>query len=174
MAPLPNPSERNPEVGDHETQDAVDYEDIDFYSDTSSPPPVPRQAKSSSGGTIINLSALTRKAATNATTSNASSSREIVSPNNEEAPLRRFTGGSSSDLLSSLFPIDLGDQRLKGDHSSRPLWIDENGTIILEGFSPIAEQAQDFLVAVAEPVSRSVDSSASFHLPSEEGNSKRS
>ncbi len=27
---------------------------------------------------------------------------------------------------------------------------------ILEGFSPIAEQAQDFLIAIAEPVSRSI------------------
>ncbi|KAK0548337.1 DNA repair helicase RAD25 [Tilletia horrida] len=44
---------------------------------------------------------------------------------------------------------------LKGDHSSRPLWISpEDGHIILEGFSPIADQAQDFLVAIAEPVSR--------------------
>lgn len=44
---------------------------------------------------------------------------------------------------------------LKADHGSRPLWISpEDGHIILEGFSPIAEQAQDFLVAIAEPVSR--------------------
>ncbi|KAK0541409.1 DNA repair helicase RAD25 [Tilletia horrida] len=44
---------------------------------------------------------------------------------------------------------------LKLDHSSRPLWISpEDGHIILEGFSPIADQAQDFLVAIAEPVSR--------------------
>jgi len=44
---------------------------------------------------------------------------------------------------------------LKSDHDSRPLWISpENGHIILEGFSPIAEQAQDFLVAISEPVSR--------------------
>ncbi|KAI8876274.1 DNA repair helicase rad25 [Backusella circina FSU 941] len=32
--------------------------------------------------------------------------------------------------------------------------IPEHGHIILEGFSPIAEQAQDFLVAISEPVSR--------------------
>lgn len=44
---------------------------------------------------------------------------------------------------------------LKKDHASRPLWISpEDGHIILEGFSPIAEQAQDFLVAISEPVSR--------------------
>ena len=45
--------------------------------------------------------------------------------------------------------------KLKPDHASRPLWINpEDGKIILEGFSPLAEQAQDFLVAIAEPVSR--------------------
>src|SRR5271156_380990 len=45
--------------------------------------------------------------------------------------------------------------KLKPDHSSRPLWINpEDGRIILEGFSPLAEQAQDFLVAISEPVSR--------------------
>jgi DNA excision repair protein ERCC-3 len=45
--------------------------------------------------------------------------------------------------------------KLKPDHASRPLWINpEDGRIVLEGFSPLAEQAQDFLVAIAEPVSR--------------------
>jgi len=45
--------------------------------------------------------------------------------------------------------------KLKPDHANRPLWINpEDGRIILEGFSPLAEQAQDFLVAIAEPVSR--------------------
>ncbi|KAF9818585.1 hypothetical protein IEO21_02690 [Rhodonia placenta] len=44
---------------------------------------------------------------------------------------------------------------LKPDHASRPIWISpEDGHIILEAFSPIAEQAQDFLVAISEPVSR--------------------
>jgi DNA excision repair protein ERCC-3 len=44
---------------------------------------------------------------------------------------------------------------LKLDHDARPLWIDpEDGRIILEAFSPLAEQAQDFLIAIAEPTSR--------------------
>lgn len=43
---------------------------------------------------------------------------------------------------------------LKADHESRPLWITEDGHIILEGFSPIAEKAIDFLITIAEPVSR--------------------
>lgn len=44
---------------------------------------------------------------------------------------------------------------LKADHSSRPLWINPaDGHIFLEAFSPIAEEAQDFLVTISEPVSR--------------------
>jgi DNA excision repair protein ERCC-3 len=43
---------------------------------------------------------------------------------------------------------------LKKDHESRPLWISPEGIIFLEAFSPIAEQAQDFLIAIAEPISR--------------------
>jgi DNA excision repair protein ERCC-3 len=44
---------------------------------------------------------------------------------------------------------------LKADHHNRPLWIDpENGTIVLERFSPLSEQATDFLITIAEPKSR--------------------
>lgn len=43
---------------------------------------------------------------------------------------------------------------LKHDHHNRPLWISSSGVIFLENFSPIHEQAQDFLVAIAEPISR--------------------
>jgi DNA excision repair protein ERCC-3 len=44
---------------------------------------------------------------------------------------------------------------LKPDHQNRPLWIDpEKGRIILESFNPLAEQAQDFLITIAEPLSR--------------------
>jgi len=45
--------------------------------------------------------------------------------------------------------------QLKDDHALRPLWINpDDGRIILEGFNPLAEQAEDFLVTIAEPVSR--------------------
>lgn len=59
-------------------------------------------------------------------------------------------------LVSHIFmDQDFSWLHLKPDHASRPLWISpEDGHIILEGFSPIAEQAQDFLVAISEPVSR--------------------
>lgn len=44
---------------------------------------------------------------------------------------------------------------LKKDHKNRPLWIDpQKGHIILESFNPLAEQAQDFLITIAEPLSR--------------------
>ena len=50
---------------------------------------------------------------------------------------------------------------LRADHSARPIWISPgDGHIILEAFSPIAEQAQDFLVAISEPVSRYANTSS--------------
>ncbi|AAS53651.1 AFR280Wp [Eremothecium gossypii ATCC 10895] len=60
------------------------------------------------------------------------------------------------DAVSGMFrSSDFSYLKLKPDHASRPLWIAPNdGRIILESFSPLAEQAQDFLVTIAEPVSR--------------------
>jgi DNA excision repair protein ERCC-3 len=60
------------------------------------------------------------------------------------------------DNVSQIFgKHDFAYLHLKPDHESRPLWINpEDGRIILESFSPLAEQAQDFLVTIAEPVSR--------------------
>ncbi|XP_048880338.1 general transcription and DNA repair factor IIH helicase subunit XPB isoform X1 [Brienomyrus brachyistius] len=43
---------------------------------------------------------------------------------------------------------------LKNDHCSRPLWVAPDGHIFLEAFSPVYRYAQDFLVAIAEPVCR--------------------
>lgn len=49
---------------------------------------------------------------------------------------------------------------LRADHPARPIWINpEDGHILLEAFPPIAEQAQDFLVAISEPVSRYANAS---------------
>ncbi|KAJ3157552.1 hypothetical protein HDU86_003204 [Geranomyces michiganensis] len=57
--------------------------------------------------------------------------------------------------ISRLFQIgDMSRFVLKPDHESRPLWVYGDGRIILEAFSPIAEHAQDFLIAVSEPVTR--------------------
>ncbi|KAI2637469.1 P-loop containing nucleoside triphosphate hydrolase protein [Xylaria nigripes] len=44
---------------------------------------------------------------------------------------------------------------LKPDYKSRPIWVDpQRGRIVLENFNPLAEQAKDFLITIAEPVSR--------------------
>ncbi|XP_031414646.1 general transcription and DNA repair factor IIH helicase subunit XPB [Clupea harengus] len=45
---------------------------------------------------------------------------------------------------------------LKNDYGSRPLWVAPDGHIFLEGFSPVYKYAQDFLVAIAEPVCRPI------------------
>lgn len=60
------------------------------------------------------------------------------------------------DAVSKVFGrMDFLYLKLKPDHFSRPIWISPtDGRIILESFSPLAEQAQDFLITVAEPRSR--------------------
>lgn len=50
--------------------------------------------------------------------------------------------------------FDFSTLSLKKDHETRPVWVCPNGRIFLEAFSPIYKQAYDFLVAIAEPVSR--------------------
>lgn len=49
---------------------------------------------------------------------------------------------------------DFSTLQLKNDHPNRPLWVCPDGRIFLETFSPVYKQAYDFLIAVAEPVSR--------------------
>lgn len=51
--------------------------------------------------------------------------------------------------------LDLSNEvSLKPDHERRPIWISKDKLIFLEAFSPLYQQACDFLVAVAEPESR--------------------
>lgn len=73
----------------------------------------------------------------------------VAADNYQEAPF-------IPDPVSHIFgKEDFSFLKLKPDHASRPLWINpEDGRIILESFSPVAEQAQDFLITIAEPVSR--------------------
>lgn len=62
-----------------------------------------------------------------------------------------------SDAASKYFikkGRDCTHLQLKPGHSSRPLWINPNGTIILESFSPLAPRAQEFLTTIGEPQSR--------------------
>lgn len=57
------------------------------------------------------------------------------------------------DAVSKVFGrLDFSYLKLKPDHFSRPIWLSPtDGHIFLESFSPLAEQAQDFLITVAEP-----------------------
>jgi DNA excision repair protein ERCC-3 len=122
--------------------DEGDYIDLEdgFTSETAADAAVvPR-------GATINFSALTRKLA---------ESRRTTNVDGEESSLDAHRRQQDS-LVSHIFMAqDFSWLHLKPDHASRPLWISpEDGHIILEAFSPIAEQAQDFLVAISEPVSR--------------------
>ncbi|KZV97447.1 DNA helicase [Exidia glandulosa HHB12029] len=98
-------------------------------------------------GATINITALTRKLAQTKKGPGA-----IPDPHADLTAYRR----QQDALVSYIFrDQDFSFLNLKPDHASRPLWINpEDGHIILEGFSPIAEQAQDFLIAISEPVSR--------------------
>jgi len=63
---------------------------------------------------------------------------------------------SASQLFSS--SRDLSHLELKGDHSLRPLWLDpDRGRVVLETFSPSFRQAQNFLINIAEPQSRTTN-----------------
>lgn len=69
---------------------------------------------------------------------------------------RKAKAADKVDSASAIFSTrDFSYLHLKADHADRPLWIDPiKGRIILESFSPLAAQAQDFLVTIAEPQSR--------------------
>lgn len=43
---------------------------------------------------------------------------------------------------------------LRKDHETRPIWVAPDGHIFLETFSPHYKHAHDFLITIAEPVSR--------------------
>lgn len=60
------------------------------------------------------------------------------------------------DRYSNLFGHgDFSSLTLRPDHRSRPMWIDPGrGIFMLERFSPMADQATDFLITIAEPRSR--------------------
>ncbi|KAI3434686.1 hypothetical protein D9Q98_002749 [Chlorella vulgaris] len=49
---------------------------------------------------------------------------------------------------------DFSGLELKPDHFNRPLWVCPDCRVFLETFSPVYKQAYDFLIAIAEPVSR--------------------
>jgi DNA excision repair protein ERCC-3 len=59
-----------------------------------------------------------------------------------------------TDIPSLFGRQDYSGFALKQDFSSKPLWVCPNGHIFLETSSPIYSQITDFLIAIAEPVSR--------------------
>ncbi|KAK4991618.1 DNA repair helicase RAD25 [Elasticomyces elasticus] len=64
---------------------------------------------------------------------------------------------AAHDVASMLFKPgrDMSNLELKPDHASRPLWLDpERGRLVLETFSPAFTRAQNFLINIAEPQSR--------------------
>lgn len=124
---------------DADNEDYVDVDDDDYAENDADTSLVPR-------GATINFSALTRK---------LQATKKPQDDGNENAGLPAHRRQQDS-LVSHIFrDQEFSWLHLKPDHASRPLWISpEDGHIILEAFSPIAEQAQDFLVAISEPVSR--------------------
>ena len=123
-------------LGNDSVEGDVEYIDVE---DPPSPPPASHLVPK--GGTI-KFSALTRRLAKGRVDGDQSS---VIAHRKQQ-----------DKLISHIFrESDFSWLHLKADHSARPIWISpEDGHIILEAFSPIAEQAQDFLVAISEPVSR--------------------
>jgi len=64
------------------------------------------------------------------------------------------TDNCKKDSVSQLFQEDYSYLPLKPDSHARPLWVCQDGRIILEAFSTLHQQAEDFLITIAEPVSR--------------------
>lgn len=119
-----------------------DYADVDLTEEDR----IATDAALLPRGATIKFSALTRKLAEERRKTGDDDDGQPSLP-----PHRRL----QDSLVSHIFmDQDFSWLQLKPDHASRPLWISPEGHIILEAFSPIAEQAQDFLVAISEPVSR--------------------
>lgn len=133
---LPGLAHKRRRLGNDLVEGDVEYVDVE---DPPSPPPASQLVPK--GGTI-KFSALTRRLALGKKDGELTS---VVAHRKQQ-----------DKLISHIFKEnDFSWLHLKADHSARPIWISpEDGHIILEAFSPIAEQAQDFLVAISEPVSR--------------------
>ncbi|KLO05041.1 DNA repair helicase rad25 [Schizopora paradoxa] len=131
--------------------DYIDMDDGLQDPTVSDSPGSPVESSLIPKGATINFTALQRTLANERDAAKRSNDRQTNNLSSLEAHRRQ-----QDRLMSHIFTNhDFSWLHLKNDHVSRPLWINPNdGHIILEGFSPIAEQAQDFLVAISEPVSR--------------------
>ncbi|KAL9655405.1 hypothetical protein ABK040_011246 [Willaertia magna] len=91
-------------------------------------------------------------------------SYESLLQDEEDETLNEETKKSQELLIQAIFSqrsaiqFDHSKLNLKPDHKIRPVWVCEGPEkkfhIFMETFSPIYQSAYDFLVAVAEPVSR--------------------
>lgn len=83
------------------------------------------------------------------------SDQDTIDALKEQFSLSRPTRPKQAyDAASFLFKHDQFDMPLKPDADNRPLWVNHDGRIILESFSPLFDDAQDFLINIAEPLSR--------------------
>jgi DNA excision repair protein ERCC-3 len=72
-----------------------------------------------------------------------------------KAMTKRARAGRVRDAAADLFrKSDQWSAPLKPDHYNRPLWVNDAGGIILESFHALFDEAQDFLINIAEPQSR--------------------
>jgi DNA excision repair protein ERCC-3 len=72
-----------------------------------------------------------------------------------KAMTKRARAGRQKDAAANLFKkSDQWNAVLKPDHYNRPLWVNDAGGIILESFHALFDEAQDFLINIAEPQSR--------------------
>ncbi|XP_068102175.1 general transcription and DNA repair factor IIH helicase/translocase subunit XPB [Hyperolius riggenbachi] len=79
-------------------------------------------------------------------------------PGNDQEAVPSAAGKQVDEVSNKVDEYGAKDYRmempLKNDHASRPLWVAPDGHIFLEAFSPVYKYAQDFLVAISEPVCR--------------------
>ncbi|KAG9043856.1 hypothetical protein FS837_009061 [Tulasnella sp. UAMH 9824] len=128
----------------------------DDFEPSSSPP---ANSSQSARTPIVNPGALTRRIESEKETRNEPSvhpSTTAVQTLPKKTARRPIETCGDPGLMTHIFEKnDFSFMELKEDHVIRPLWINPaDASVILEGFSPIAEQVQDFLVAIGEPISR--------------------
>lgn len=80
-------------------------------------------------------------------TYNYTSQSQIQTPSDPNLPISHL-------FASSLQSNELKTQPLRADNELKPLYISEDGRIFIETFSPVFNMAQDFLIAISEPISR--------------------
>src|SRR5690242_11290296 len=72
-----------------------------------------------------------------------------------KAMTKRARAAQPKDAAAHLFrKSDQSHAPLKPDQQNRPLWVNDAGGIIIESFHPLFDEAQDFLINIAEPQSR--------------------